>query len=69
MQAKVAHMLDLSVEGPDGWEVLKYMLYSAHDNQVDVMEYWLNPNDYEMDFVPFAANIFYELKFSQTCLE
>ena len=47
------------------WKDLKYMIYSAHDTQVDNMEYWLNPSDYEMDYILFASNIFFELKYSQ----
>ena len=67
MQAKINQMLGL-VSDPT-WDDLKYMIYSVHDTQVDVVEFWLNPDDYEMDFVPFAANIFFELKFSNTCLQ
>lgn len=34
---------------------LKYMVYSAHDDQVDNMMVWLNPTNYEMDFVLFSS--------------
>ena len=44
------------------------MIYSAHDTQVDNMEYWLNPSDYQMEYILFASNIFFELKYSESCL-
>ena len=50
------------------WSDLKYMIYSAHDTQVDNMEFWLDPSDYEMDYVLFASQVFFELKFSKECL-
>jgi hypothetical protein len=33
------------------------------------MEVWLNPNDYQMNFIKFASSIVYELKFSESCLQ
>lgn len=44
------------------------MIYSAHDDQVDNMEVWLNPQNYEMDFVKFASQVFFELSYSKECI-
>jgi len=38
-------------------DLVKYMIYSAHDDQIVNTMDWLNPSNYEMDFAPFAANI------------
>ena len=29
---------------------------------------WLNPNNYEMDFVLFASTVFFELSYSKECI-
>jgi hypothetical protein len=47
---------------------LKYMVYSAHDDQVDNMMVWLNPTNYEMNFVLFASSVFFELSYSKNCI-
>ena len=68
MKAKVDAMLGIK-NLPPQWSDLKYIIYSAHDTQVDNMEVWLNPNDYQMNFIKFASSIFYELKYSESCLQ
>ena len=45
MKGKVNAMLGFN-DLPPKWHDLKYLIYSAHDTQVDNMEVWLNPNDY-----------------------
>jgi hypothetical protein len=32
------------------------------------MMVWLNPTNYEMDFVLFASTVFFELSYSKSCL-
>ena len=72
MQNKVSKMLGFEIDPEDDlnpfWADLKYMIYSAHDTQVDNMEYWLDPSDYEMDFILFASQVFFELKYTDSCL-
>ena len=72
MQYKVNQMLGIEIDPLNHlnsfWSDLKYMIYSAHDTQVDNMEFWLDPSDYEMDYVLFASQVFFELKFSKECL-
>ena len=63
MQTKVEAALGLASD-----DQLKFMVYSAHDDQVDNMMVWLNPNNYEMDFVLFASTVFFELSYSKACL-
>lgn len=51
MKQKVDQLLGIATTST----TLKYMVYSAHDDQVDNMMVWLNPTNYEMDFVLFAS--------------
>jgi len=51
MKQKVDQLLGLATTSTP----LKYMVYSAHDDQVDNMMVWLNPTNYEMNFVLFAS--------------
>ena len=44
---------------------LKYMIYSAHDDQVNNMLAWL---DVDYLWVPFASTVTFELKYSASCL-
>ena len=66
MRSKVNQALGKEQAGPEN--NLKYMVYSAHDDQVDNMMVWLNPTNYEMDYVLFASQVFFELSYSKTCL-
>lgn len=71
MESKINDMLGLSdVDSilSEAEKRMKFMIYSAHDTQVDNVEVWLNPDDYDMEFIKFASSIFFELKFSETCL-
>ena len=42
---------------------VKYWIYSGHDDQISNMIVWLHPNNIEMDSIPFASQIVYELKY------
>ena len=46
---------------------LKYMIYSSHDTQiVQMMDYLRLQSNFF--FTPFASNIIFELKYSESCL-
>ena len=45
--------------------LLKYVVYSAHDDQVSAM---LNFLDIDYCWIPFASTITFELKYSARCL-
>jgi hypothetical protein len=47
---------------------LKYMVYSAHDTQVDNMVIWLNPSNYDMNFINYASSVVFELMYDEACL-
>jgi len=68
MQYKVDQLLGRNGFFSDQLEDLKYMIYSGHDDQISNHEYWLNPTNYELLFVPFASQITYELKYDDTCV-
>jgi len=71
MESKVFELLgltDAQSDLTDAEKRIKYMIYSAHDTQVDNVEVWLNPDDYDMEFIKFASTIFFELKYSESCL-
>ena len=46
---------------------LKYMIYSAHDDQVTDMMWWLNENDYDWEAVRFSPQVVFELSHETTC--
>ena len=47
---------------------LKFMIYSAHDTQVDNMLVFLSESEESFDFVPFASQVTFELKYSASCV-
>lgn len=47
----------------------KFMIYSAHDDQIDNSMVWLMQSMSSFDHIPYASTVIYELKYSQTCLD
>lgn len=43
------------------------MVYSAHDDQISNMVVWLHPNNLELDFIPYASQVTFELKYEESC--
>ena len=69
MRGKVSTMLG-DMATVDAAEIytasdLKYMIYSAHDDQVNNMLAWLRVNYF---WIPFASQVTFELKYSASCL-
>lgn len=64
MQAKVDSLTKGSPESP-----LKFMIYSAHDTQVDNMMVFLEQNKTAIPYIPYASQVIFELTYSQHCLE
>lgn len=64
MQAKVDGLL-----GKANATDLKYMIYSAHDDNVVNMISWLHPRGLEMDNAVYASNVVFELKYFTECLD
>lgn len=48
---------------------LKYMLYSDHDDQIDNMWLWLNPTNFEFDYIKYASTAIFELRYNEECLK
>jgi hypothetical protein len=48
-------------------EKVKFMIYSAHDDQLINTMIWLAPTNYEMDFTPFASQVVFELSYDNSC--
>jgi len=46
---------------------LKYMIYSAHDDQIDSNMVWLTQSKASFDDIPYASQFIYELKYSESC--
>jgi len=44
------------------------MIYSAHDTQLINMYNWLSPLNLEEDYVNYASTNFFELRYSESCL-
>ena len=44
------------------------MVYSAHDTQVDNMMVFLTQNKTSFDYVPYASQVIFELKYSEECV-
>lgn len=47
---------------------LRYVVYSAHDDQISNMVEWMHPKNFEFDFVIYASQIAFELKYDSDCL-
>ena len=60
MQEKVNSMLNGTPESP-----LKFMIYSAHDTQVDNVMVLLKQNKTAIDYIPYASQVIFELTYSQ----
>lgn len=44
------------------------MIYSAHDDNIANMMLWLHPRIIEMDFIVYASQVVFELKYDTECL-
>lgn len=53
MKAKVNCQIGVSCEDEDS--ELKYMIYSAHDDQMLNLHKWLKPTNLEVDWVDYAT--------------
>lgn len=42
-------------------DTLKFMIYSAHDTQIDNIFVWLHPNNLQTDYFPYASEITFNL--------
>lgn len=44
------------------------MIYSAHDDNIANIMYWLHPLGVEMDTILFSSQVVFELKYYTECL-
>lgn len=65
MQTRVDELLGLT-NGVSSQ--LRYAIYSGHDDQISNMMEWLHPNNYAMDYVLYASQVVFELKYDDVCL-
>lgn len=42
---------------------IKYWIYSGHDDQISNMMFWLHSSNAQMDYVLYASQVIYELKY------
>ena len=76
MQVKVKKLLkfkspekkDFDYEGHHG-NSIKFMVYSAHDTQIDNMMVFLTQNKTSFDYVPYTSQVIFELKYSEECMQ
>lgn len=66
IQDRVDELLgkDGSISSP-----LRYAIYSAHDDQISNMMEWLSPINAVQNYVLYAAQVVFELKYDSECLE
>ena len=72
MEKRVAATLGMrqglfSEPNSDGNE-LKFLIYSAHDTQVDNMMVFLTQSKESFDYIPYASQVTFELKHSSQCV-
>lgn len=65
MQNRVNELLGLDFVATP----LRYAIYSGHDDQISNMMEWLHPNNVAMDYVLYASQVVFELKFDATCIQ
>jgi hypothetical protein len=63
MQSKVESLL-----AKNQVSQLKYIIYSAHDDNIANIMKWMHPLDVQMDYVLFASQVVFELKYDSGCL-
>lgn len=61
----MAAKMKAAVEGTQN-DDYKFMIYSAHDDTITNMLRFL---DVDFDWIPFAATVTFELRYSAKCLE
>lgn len=66
MQNRVDSMLGLDSGKESN---LRYAVYSAHDDQISNMMEWMHPNNVALDYIIYASQIVFELKYDEECLE
>lgn len=64
MQNRVDELLGNDFEA----SLLRYAVYSAHDDQISNMMEWLHPTNVAMDYVLYASQVVFELRFDDVCL-
>ena len=55
--------------GVDTRDDIKYLIDSAHDDNISNMIMWLNPINYELVDVAYASPIHFELHYDSECLD
>ena len=45
------------------------MIYSAHDMQVDNMMVFLTQNKTSIEYIPYASQVIFELKYDEECVK
>ena len=64
MEERIADIL-----GGNSTSKLRYLIYSAHDDQISNMFEWLHPVNVALDYVIFASTITFELMYSELCVQ
>jgi len=64
MEGRVAAL----AKGEQDAEALKFMIYSAHDDQIDNMMVFLTGTYDSFDFVHYASTVIFELTVSESCM-
>ncbi|CDW80941.1 histidine acid phosphatase family protein [Stylonychia lemnae] len=68
MQDRVDSLIKNSGDTKDNKNDLKYVINSAHDDQISNMLLWLNPHNYDFIDVPYSSNIYFELFYDSDCI-
>jgi len=47
---------------------LKFLIYSAHDDQVDNIMVWMNATNFDFYTIPFASQVKFEMSYDFECV-
>ena len=57
--------MDRILAGKESQNDLKYMMYSAHDDNIANTILFLQPYNYPLSYVPFASSMLFELHYDE----
>jgi len=58
-----------AILGKDADETpLRYMIYSAHDDQISNLVEWLHSTNIKQDYVLYASQVVFELRYDSDCV-
>lgn len=69
MEKKISQMTNTFSSLDTSLDKVKYMLYSDHDDHIDNIWLWLNPLNFDFDYIKYASTAVFELRYNEKCLQ